>query len=294
MKRRSGFTLIELLVVISIIALLIALLLPALARAKSLALRVQCASNLRQIGIALQEYANEYRGQYPLSYGGNWPLSSDTQSSLQIPSNGLGVLYYDSFGVDASGNMVNPRPGIFNPTAQGFSMLFSPEPGYITENTWINPGNYSQFYTSNGILKNWDLFYGYAYWVNRGKDWTQAQDLWNFGGGNPSQTVWTYTPSYDQDPGHVPALNPTSSPGSLLATDMVSFTSPVYVSGGMSGSTAAAIGGPAGIPLSNHVTQNNNFLPTGEHELYNGGSVVWQPLSELKPRWSYAGLNFGW
>ena len=56
----KGFTLIELLVVISIIALLIALLLPALAKARSLALATICESNLRQIGTGVQEYAQEY------------------------------------------------------------------------------------------------------------------------------------------------------------------------------------------------------------------------------------------
>ena len=63
--RRRAFTLIELLVVISIIALLIALLLPALTRARDEARTVQCASNLRQGGIALYAYTHDYEGRLP-------------------------------------------------------------------------------------------------------------------------------------------------------------------------------------------------------------------------------------
>lgn len=71
---RFGFTMAELLVVVGVIALLIALLMPTLARAREQALLVRCQSNLRQIGLGVQMYANANRGRFPLASHTSAPI----------------------------------------------------------------------------------------------------------------------------------------------------------------------------------------------------------------------------
>jgi len=89
---KKAFTLIELLVVISIIALLLSILMPALRKARKLVQRTVCLSNVKQQGLGLLMYSQEYNDTMPLSayYGGNrwlWDVSYFT-TDVMIASGG--------------------------------------------------------------------------------------------------------------------------------------------------------------------------------------------------------------
>ncbi len=73
--RQRAFTLIELLVVISIVSLLIAILLPALAKARAAASQIQCAANIRSGALAVLLYVDEHRDEFPHS-GNDWYKST--------------------------------------------------------------------------------------------------------------------------------------------------------------------------------------------------------------------------
>src|SRR5262245_27102593 len=80
--RQGAFTLVELLVVIAIIAILASFLLPTLARSKSMAQRIKCVSNNKQILFCFQMYADDNRDFYPLCAG--WQASGGKDGRYDV------------------------------------------------------------------------------------------------------------------------------------------------------------------------------------------------------------------
>jgi prepilin-type N-terminal cleavage/methylation domain-containing protein/prepilin-type processing-associated H-X9-DG protein len=172
---RCGFTLIELLVVIAIIALLAALLLPVLAQGKSAAKSAVCKSNLRQFGVALKMYVDDYE-KYPgpktylgeaeyygissawlnphlaISTAPGYLIANNNSSILKCPAKpprmmpdlfGVGATAYydDGYGYNQYGTE-RPNPTPANDLGLGFR---DATPVSDTHDTMIHPGGYLRF-----------------------------------------------------------------------------------------------------------------------------------------------------
>ncbi len=130
----KAFTLIELLVVICIVGILAALLLPALAKAKQSAVSIKCRSNLRQVGLGLTLYLNDF-GAYPFMLNHDNAPPEDSQWSvllapyLQRARCAYGGPIVNANGASKESTTVNACP-VNGPRVEGFQNLLHTQYGY--------------------------------------------------------------------------------------------------------------------------------------------------------------------
>lgn len=163
----GAFTLVELLVVISIIALLIAILLPALAQTRRAARNITCKSKLHQLAIAVNAYRADSKSYYPVNY-----LAQINNSSFDIytPYGGTGKEYYYIY-------QVAPYLGINNPNELTYHVNASKSPFQCPDNGWngYTTGGFTEIgkhvYYRSGISIGQNYMatvqYGHSYWKNR-------------------------------------------------------------------------------------------------------------------------------
>ena len=277
--REKAFTLVELLVVIGIIAILIALILPALNRVRRQASQIQCAAQIRQIGQFYVMYANQFRGKYPHQFNinsqnwTNWPFGGwdgPVGPDGNYTGDGPALLYITGVAKD---------PHIFYcPTLDksGEKTTFSYQNqrlNWMTAQGVPNPGN--------GNRQWWVAYTSYIFWANLGDENQPA----------PPNDPLVSVPDFvyiDPNFKSLFAYRASSKGSTIVASDMLGFAQ----------TTDWTLS-------SNHLDGRKHKLPStfgtlgsvptqgyGGNFLYNDGHVEWKSTENCRLRYELNGHGY--
>ncbi|NNM85873.1 MAG: prepilin-type N-terminal cleavage/methylation domain-containing protein [Phycisphaerales bacterium] len=260
-RQRSAFTLVELLVVVSIIAILIALLLPALAIARRAAVKVQCASNLRQFGLDLYEYASE-ASVYPLQRDGSTGLAVTDNFESQPPN-----YNYILDPVAAVGSEFNAMLGV-SPTATATESLPDSALVLCCPNLPVPPpvmtANINSFPSAFQTPYRYSTLYCDTYWPN------ETPYCGRYGSGQAKDYYYQLGYAYL---GHIVA-RPNWPWNTWAPPSGFDFDSPVRPSDPPDWALASDIIAPGSSTfISAHITAAGQTA--GGNELFNDGHVQW-------------------
>lgn len=183
MKKIKGFTLVELLVVVSIIAILLAVLIPAMQKAREIAKRTICANQVRQIGVGLSAYAMGFDDKMPWSGGNTGGMPDDTKDESTLHPSVLwrtGHSGNDPQYQDMSATCVCGQPGKARPMRLGClyagSYIKDGKVFYCPSNqVSINPGRCYDSYTE--VSKKYSSI--------QSSEWSRPHQAYNLDRPNP-------------------------------------------------------------------------------------------------------------
>jgi prepilin-type N-terminal cleavage/methylation domain-containing protein len=275
MRRVRGFTLIELLVVVAIIALLIAILLPALAKAKDATKRSVCAAQLKGQGTGLAIYCAQYKGHLPDAMSdvpGSITLFGDLWDTGYNPNNNTG--FAEALIGSASSSNLN---SMGDPTSA--RRYFYCPSGVDNQNNLWSPGGFF-----HRVL-------GYCY-LNDRLDGNLGLASW----GPPDNNVGQGTIHRASSEPYVfhDTMDEPSASDEEVATDIISYGTPnpsiatTYVPNGPSYAGVSTIAWTTGSTLLGNFNCVNHMAgkkPQGANILALDGSVTWRKWSDSAVNW---------
>ncbi|HCD32087.1 MAG TPA: hypothetical protein DER01_06730 [Phycisphaerales bacterium] len=193
-KQPAAFTLIELLVVISIISLLVAILLPALGKARAQARSIQCATNLHQLAISAAGYMSDHSDWVPPAYDASMPWYQVLWKTNYVPiPAGYDGLYPGQGSSEKTSSIIKCPDAVMRYSSSDSQAYWAYNNSYFYNKRWVGQKhiwNYSKSYAFQDMIKPTNLVFlmdhnfvnaaTFQHAADEAPQWWDAKDVIDF------------------------------------------------------------------------------------------------------------------